>query len=94
MSNVSLPRRVSVSPDVLFQEISGDSVLLDMASEQYFGLDDVGTRIWHLLTENSETATMMVRLLEYYDVDEAILTRDLALLIEQLKAEGLVSVEI
>jgi hypothetical protein len=94
MTNVSLPRRVSVSDDVLFQEISGEGVLLDMVSEQYFGLDDVGTRVWHLLTENSETATMLAQLLEYYEVDEITLTRDLALLIEQLKAEGLVSVEI
>ena len=37
-----------ISPGVLFQEIGGEAVLLDLASERYFGLDDVGTRIRQL----------------------------------------------
>ena len=39
--------RVRAAPDTLMQELEGESVLLSLASERYFGLDEVGTRIWH-----------------------------------------------
>ena len=34
---------------MLFQEVSGENVILDLASESYFGLDVIGTREWSLL---------------------------------------------
>lgn len=93
MSEFILPQRVSISNDVLFQEISGECVLLNMASEQYFGLDDVGTRIWQLLAEHGDTEKVLAQLKKDYEADENTLRNDLANLIEDLKTEGLVSVE-
>lgn len=93
MTSPSLPVRVSISDDVLFQEIFGECVLLNMASEHYFGLDDVGTRIWQLLAEDGDPANVLTQLRQVYDVDEATLRTDLAKLLEQLSNEGLISVE-
>jgi hypothetical protein len=45
-SPVDLFTTVVPSPEVLVQELEGEAVLLNLASERYFGLDDVGTRIW------------------------------------------------
>jgi hypothetical protein len=42
-------RSIKISKEVLSQELAGETVLLDMASEGYFGLDAVGTRVWQLL---------------------------------------------
>jgi hypothetical protein len=93
MQNPSLPVRVSISDHVLFQEIEGECVLLNMASEQYFGLDDVGTRIWQFLVEEGDPAKVLTQLRQVYNVDEATLRTDLAKLLEQLSSEGLVSLE-
>lgn len=93
MTNTSLPARVSISDQVLFQEIEGECVLLDMTGEQYFGLDDVGTRIWQLLVEDGDTEKVLAQLQRVYNVDEATLRTDLAKLLERLSAEGLVKVE-
>ena len=93
MMNSGLPARVNIPHHVLFQEIEGECVLLDMASEQYFGLDDVGTLIWQLLVEDSDPAKALKQLREIYDVDEATLRSDLAKLLEQLNTAGLVSLE-
>jgi len=41
MSQISLDRKISAAPNVMAQDLAGESVLLDMQSEQYFGLDDV-----------------------------------------------------
>jgi len=93
MTNPSLPTRVNILDHVLFQEIEGECVLLNMASEQYFGLDDVGTRVWQLLVEDDDPAKALTELRQVYDVDEATLRTDLAKLLEQLSSEGLVSLE-
>lgn len=42
---ISLPTRVEISPEVLFQELQGEAVLLNLTSERYYGLDDVGMRM-------------------------------------------------
>lgn len=93
LNNMSLPRNVKISDQVLFQEIEGESVLLNLDNEQYFGLDEVGTRIWHLLSENGETRKTLNLLLDEYKVDKAKLENDLSDLIEDLRDQGLVMVE-
>ena len=90
---VSLPTRIMLSPEVFFQELEGEAVLLDLHNEYYYSLDDVGTRMWQLLVEHREVATVVERLLAEYDVDEATLRRDLAQLIAALADAGLVTVE-
>ena len=49
----ALPQIVKISAEVLAQEIGEETVLLGMNSESYFGLDEVGTRIWQLMQEQS-----------------------------------------
>jgi hypothetical protein len=87
------PKRVSISDAVIFQEIEGECVLLNMTSEQYYGLDDVGTRMWQLLSEHGRPAAVLEQLRKDYGVDEGTLRRDLGAFIADLQAEGLVEVE-
>lgn len=81
---------LTMSPNVLFQELDDEAILLNLASEHYYGLDDVGMRMWQLLDEHGSVATVMARLLAEYDVDEATLRYDLAQFINQLNEAGLV----
>lgn len=79
-----------VSKDVLFQEVSGEIVLLDLDSENYFGLDEVGARIWMLLKEGKSASQMVDVLLEEYRVDRQTLERDTEKLLTALLEAGLV----
>lgn len=81
-----------VSAEVIAQEVSGETVLLDLKSEQYFSLDAVGTRIWQLVNEGAVLDEIKRTLLKEYDVNEAQIDRDLNVLIEELVREGLLSV--
>jgi hypothetical protein len=89
----SLRRQIKLSPDVLYQELIDEAVLLNLTSEQYFGLDPVGTRIWQLLEENGDSEYVIAQMLQEYDVEEATLRCDLAAFIEKLSAAGLVNEE-
>lgn len=83
-------RTFSVSSEVVSQEVSGETVLLDLKSEHYFGLDEVGTRIWQLLREHADLQTIFDILLAEYDVAPEQLSSDIDTLITQLKDAGLI----
>jgi hypothetical protein len=82
--------RIRVPPDVLFQEVGGETVLLDLGSEEYFGLDAVGTRVWQLLSGGASVGQAIDALLEEYDVEREVLEGDVERLIGDLVAAGLV----
>ena len=44
--------RIAVPQRVLHQQIDAETVLLHIHDETYYGLDDVGTRVWQLLKEH------------------------------------------
>jgi|GEM_PF-227708 len=88
---ISLQQKVTLSKEVLSQEVDEESVLLDMKSESYFGLDEVGTRIWQLLKNGSDLQNVFEILLAEYEVGEDELKKDLQEHIAQLVDAGLIS---
>ena len=80
------------SDDVLFQELDGEAVLLDLSSEQYFGLDEVGTRIWQLLETQNSLGVIQQTLLDEYEVSEDQLRDDLIGFAQRLNDAGLIKV--
>jgi hypothetical protein len=89
---ISFSMRVSTPADVLVQELAGEAVLLNLKTEQYFGLDDVGARIWRLLIAEPSIQDAFNHLLDTYDVEAEELRRDVTELIEKLVSHGLVEV--
>ena len=86
-------RKITISPEVMSQEVSGETVLLDLQSESYFGLDEVGTRIWQLLQEKEDLQGVFDVMLEEYDVEAGHLEKDLEELLGKLSEAGLVTIE-
>lgn len=90
---MNLNQKVTLSPDVISQEVSGETVLLDLESENYFGLDEVGTRIWQLIKETDDLKAIYDTLLQEYEVEEPRLQADLETLLGEISKLGLVSLE-
>ncbi|MBS1214429.1 MAG: coenzyme biosynthesis protein PqqD [Proteobacteria bacterium] len=88
-----LSQHVLLSPEALFQEIGGEGVILDLKSSSYFGLDEVGVRLWQLLQADPSLQAACDTLLAEYDVEPAQLEDDLIKLLDQLAEAGLVTVE-
>jgi hypothetical protein len=85
-------RKCFPRPDVLVREIRGESVLLDLASESYFGLDDVGTAMWRELVASPSIDEACRALVEEYDVAPEVLKADLERFVSRLVEAGLVEV--
>jgi hypothetical protein len=88
---VELNHSITISPEVLCQEVSGEMVLLDLKSEAYFGLDATGTRIWQLLQDNQDLQAAFDVMLAEYDVEEDQLRDDFEDLLTKLSGAGLIS---
>ena len=90
---MELNRKIVLSDDVISQEVSGETVLLDLASENYFGLDEVGTRIWQLIQESGDLEFIVKTLLNEYDVAEDTLKADVDGLLTEIADLGLIKIE-
>ena len=89
---VTLADSVAVPAAVLSREVGGETVLLNLETGLYFGLDPVGTDIWLLLREGATLAEAAKRLVDTYDVNRLVLEADLLRLVTELAASGLVTV--
>jgi len=90
---LNLNQTIILSPEVISQEVSGETVLLDLESENYFGLDEVGTRIWQLIKETNDLQAIYQTLLAEYDVSEERLQQDLDTLLAEISGLGLIRLE-
>ncbi|MEJ8566866.1 PqqD family protein [Wenzhouxiangellaceae bacterium CH-27] len=79
-----------LSDQVLSQEVRGETVLLDLASEKYFGLDPVATRVWQLLEAGMTLGDVFETLLGEFDVEPGQLEDDIHSLLVSLNEAGLI----
>lgn len=86
---VSFKMRASTPTEVVTRQLDGELVLLNLDTETYFGLDEVGTRMWEVLCSSSSVEEAYQKLVEEYDVDSATLRNDLESLLSQLVESGL-----
>ncbi|MBK7991642.1 MAG: PqqD family protein [Comamonadaceae bacterium] len=71
--------------------VGDETVILDLASGTYYGLDPVGARMWQLMSEGQPLAAICNLLLDEYEVTREALEGDILRLTEELRAKGLVS---
>ena len=93
---ITLETTISIPQEVLFHEVSDEEddemVLLNLANGKYFSLDNVGTRMWQLMSEHGQLKAVHQALLEEYSVDSQQLEQDLLALTDRLVENGLLQV--
>ena len=80
-----------LSPDVLYRDLEGQAVILDLSSGLYFGLNEVGTRIWTLMSEGRGVDDIAQILSREYEADVKTIERDIQNLADALRARNLIS---
>jgi hypothetical protein len=82
--------KVSISSDVMIRHIGGESVVLDLKTERYLGLDEVGTRMWQVLASVESVEAGYQSLLAEFDVNPEQLRHDLDEFVQDLLKLGMV----
>ncbi|PYT64395.1 MAG: PqqD family protein [Acidobacteria bacterium] len=84
--------RGAVPVHVLVRFLDRESVLLNLETERYFGLDETATRMWQLVTGSQDIEAAYQELLAEYDVEPELLRTNLTDLLGQLVENGLLQV--
>jgi hypothetical protein len=81
-----------VPEQVVFRELESETVLLNLTTGLYYGLDDVGTRMWKALEKHGTLEEATFELLDEFEVDGTQLQQDLQSLARELCDQGLLEV--
>lgn len=84
-----LSSSLKVSDDVVFRELDGEGVILNLASGIYFGLDETGMRMWCLIEQHGHLGAVLAALCDEYEALPETLERDLVRLASELSEKGL-----
>ena len=87
---MNLQKRVIIPAHVMARTVGEETVILDVATGTYFGLDTVGARIWELMAEERTLAEICDLMLEEYEVSRDELEGDLKRLAQDLADQGLI----
>ena len=89
---ISTSSVVIAAKDQVSSDLGEEVVILNLKKGVYYGLDEVGARIWDLIQEPRAVREIRDLLLDEYDVEPERCERDLLALLEELAAEDLVEV--
>ncbi len=92
-STVSQRSIVVAAKDQVSSDLGGETAILDLKAGMYYGLDDVGARVWDLIQEPRNVGDIRDILLEEYDVAPERCERDLLALLQRLADERLIEVQ-
>ncbi len=87
---MNLTDKVSIPAQVMARDVGTETVILNLESGIYFGLDPVGARIWQLMGEGKTLAEVCDAMLTEYAVERSDLERDVLDLAGKLAAQGLI----
>jgi hypothetical protein len=84
--------RVEISDGVIWRDVGGDVVVLNVEAGVYFGIDGSGSQMWRELAEHGSVEKTLESLQQQFDVEPDELRHDLDDLLDKLVQKGLVQV--
>ena len=85
--------RLRIPPHVVTRKVGEETVILNLDSGTYFGLDPTGSRFLELLEAHATIASVIPVMLEEFEVTPEQLEGDLSRLSEEMLAGGLLARE-
>lgn len=92
MLDISTTAIISTAPEQIASELGGEAVILNLATGMYYGLNEVGARVWELIQQPCPFDSIFHTLLEEYDVDPDLCKQDLTKILVEMKEAHLIEV--
>ena len=84
---------ISAAPQQLSSKLGVETVILNMESGVYYGLNPVGARVWELAQNAGTTfASIRQKVVSEFDVSESVAEKDLSELLSEMRSEGLIRI--
>lgn len=83
---------VVVAKNQVSTDLAGEAVILNLESGMYYGLDEVGARIWELIQQPQSVPVILETLLNEYEVEPGQCENDLLVLLQSLATAKLIEI--
>lgn len=83
---------VVATKDQVSSDLAGEVIVLSLQTAMYYGVDQVGARIWELLREPTRVTDICDAIAREYEVEPDLCQRDVLEFLRQLAAQGLIEV--
>jgi hypothetical protein len=84
--------RIVVAKDQVSSDLAGEVAILSLKNRMYYGLNQVGARVWHLIQKPITFAELVQQMMSAFEVDRPRLEQDLRDLVKQLAEQQLVEI--
>ena len=88
---MDLDTKLSIPPQVMSRLVEDETVVLDLESGMYFGIEGTGKRIWELVAEGHSLREIVGIIIAEYEADEADVERDVLSFTNELVDRGLLT---
>ena len=89
--DLSITDVVHVPEDVIFRELNGEAVVLNLDNGTYFGLNSVGLRIWQLCEQHGSLREVWEAMQREFDAPGEALQSDLLAFVNELSSKRLLT---
>jgi len=83
---------ISQIEEIVASDIDGETVMMSIENGKYYGLDDIGSRIWELIEQPIKVSDLIDALLERFDVDRETCERDVLKFLNELNDDKILAV--
>ena len=87
MQLTDIPQR---NPDIAYEKVGEESILLSLTSGAHYTLNDTGTMFWELVDGQRSIADCAAEIAGEYDVEPDVVEADLLELAVEFKSEKLI----
>jgi imidazolonepropionase-like amidohydrolase len=85
--------RIHRSESVLTAAVDKETIMMDVSSGRYVGLDDIAGVIWQRLEMPRTFGDLVDSLVEDYDAERAVIAQDVRELLKEMAAQGVVGLD-
>jgi Coenzyme PQQ synthesis protein D (PqqD) len=78
------------SESVLTAAVDKETIMMDVSSGRYVGLDDIASVIWQRLESPRTFGDLVDSLVEDYEAERAVIAQDVHELLKEMVAQGVV----
>ena len=84
---------ISQVEEIVASDIDGETVMMSIESGKYYGLDDIGSRIWEFIEKPIKVSDLIDTLLERFDVDRETCEKDVLKFLNELNEDKILIVK-
>lgn len=84
---------ISRQTDIVFNKLDDEIVMMSIKNAEYYGLDNIGSRIWEIIEKPTSLKQLLELLLNEFDVNEEKCKSDVIEFLVALEKKNIIKID-